>query len=83
MIGHGVFYIGIILSRNIKLTTAFMFFLGTASVGRATVGYLYMMEFTPIRQQTAVGTMNQIFNTFITILSVIYFYYISKNWIWF
>ena len=47
MILHGLFYLGIILSKNIKLTTAMQFFLGMSSVGRASVGYLYTMELVP------------------------------------
>ncbi len=47
MSGHLIFYGGIILSRNIKLTTALQFFLGTMSVGRASIGYLYMLELIP------------------------------------
>jgi MFS family permease len=47
MIGHLVFYGGEILSRNLKLTTGLQFFLGTMSVGRASIGYLYMLELIP------------------------------------
>jgi MFS family permease len=48
MIGHLIFYLGEILSRNIKLTTGLQFFLGAMSVGRATVGYLYTLELVPL-----------------------------------
>lgn len=49
MTGHFIFYAGIIASRNLILTTVLMFFLGMNSVGRAAVGYLYMMELTPLK----------------------------------
>ena len=78
MIAHGIFYAGIILSGSRVLTTVFMFFLGMASVGRATVGYLYVMELVPTPQQTTVGTVLMIMNSVITIFSCIYFLYISK-----
>jgi hypothetical protein len=48
MIGHMIFYGGELISRNLKLTTALQFFLGTVSVGRATIGYLYMLELIQI-----------------------------------
>jgi MFS family permease len=48
MMGHLIFYLGEILSRNIKLTTGLQFFLGAMSVGRATVGYLYTLELVPL-----------------------------------
>jgi hypothetical protein len=59
------------------------FFLGMASVGRASVGYLYTLELVPKAQQTAVGTMLQVMNTAVTLASCTYFSYISKQWLWF
>ncbi len=83
MIGHFIFYGAIIASRNLLLTTILMFLLGIFSVGRASIGYLYMLELSPYQYQATIGTTLQCFNTVVTILSVIYFYYISKNWLWF
>jgi MFS family permease len=57
MICHGIFYSGIILSHNIKLTTALQFFMGMASVGRASVGFLYTLELLPQKKQALVGTI--------------------------
>jgi MFS family permease len=73
-----IFYLGIILSHDIKLTTAFNFFLGMASVGRATISYLSAMELIPKSKQSLIGTIIQIFNSFVTLFAVIFFYYISK-----
>jgi len=44
---HALMYIGIILSRNLDMTIVFMGFFGFFSLGRASVGYLYMQELTP------------------------------------
>ena len=49
MLCHGLIYFGIVMSRSLKLTTALMFFLGMAGAGRASVGYLYMLELTPLK----------------------------------
>lgn len=78
-----IFYLGEILSRNIKLTTGLQFFLGAMSVGRATIGYLYMLELIPTEYQAAAGTTLQVVNSSVTILSCLYFYFISKYWLWF
>jgi hypothetical protein len=50
MTGHAIFFFAIVLSRNRILTTVLMFFLGVMSVGRASVGYLYMIELSPLKQ---------------------------------
>ena len=57
--------------------------MGMASLGRASVGYLYMIELTPTKQQAIIGTFLQVMNTCVTIFSCIYFYFISKQWQWF
>lgn len=53
------------------------------SVGRATIGYLYMLELLPTEYQAAAGTALIVGNSSITILSCLYFYFISKYWLWF
>lgn len=83
MIGHGTLFGAIVLSRSRILTTVLMFLLGMFSVGRASVGYLYMLELSPVKQQATIGTMLQLCNTLVTILATVYFYAISKEWVWF
>jgi MFS family permease len=39
--------IGLYFSTNLYVTYAFMFFFGSAAVGRCAVGYLYLMEILP------------------------------------
>lgn len=57
MIGLNSIYLGLILSTSINVTIALMCFLGFFSVGRASVGYLYMQELTPVKQQVIVGSL--------------------------
>lgn len=38
-------FIGIILSTNFNFTIALMFFAGTLAPGRASISYLYLMDF--------------------------------------
>jgi MFS family permease len=40
-------YIGLFLSQNIYVTYFFMFLFGTASVGRSSISFLYLMELLP------------------------------------
>jgi len=50
MTGHFCFWVVIICSRNLNLTITIMFFFGFCSLGRSSVGYLYMMELIPLKQ---------------------------------
>ena len=47
MFGHLAFYIAIVCSKSLTLTIILFYFFGFCSVGRASVGYLYMQELTP------------------------------------
>jgi OCT family organic cation transporter-like MFS transporter 4/5 len=60
-----------------------MYIFGFFSLGRASVGYLYMQELLPTKQQTAVGTLLQVVNGSVSIIACFYFYFISKYWLWF
>lgn len=55
---------------------------GTAGVGRSSISYLYMQEFLPSNRQTLVGTILQLNNGFVAVYTVIYYWFISKNWIY-
>ena len=83
MSGLFLLYLATLFSRNLVLTIVIMFFFGGVSVGRASIGFLYLMEFIPLKQQTVVGTFLQVFNSATTITACFYFVYISKYWLWF
>ncbi len=73
--------IGIFISRNVTLTIAMIFVFGTGGVGRSSISYLYMQEFLPKDKQTLVGTILQLNNGFVSIYTVIYYWFISNDWI--
>jgi MFS family permease len=50
MSGHLVAYGAILLSRNMTFSIVMMFFFGFFSLGRASIGYIYMQEFLPTKQ---------------------------------
>jgi MFS family permease len=47
MIGNDLAYLGLIISRNIDVNIVLIFLMGLFSVGRASVGYLYLQELIP------------------------------------
>jgi MFS family permease len=75
-------FTGLFLSRSIYVNYAFMFLFGTASVGRCSISFLYLMELLPKAQQILVGTILQVHNSVLVVFGCIYFWKISKNWIW-
>ena len=83
MTGHLLVYLVFLISRSLTLNIAMMVLFGFFSLGRASVGYIYMQEMMPTAQQTIVGTTLQVLNGMIQIFGCIYFYFISKYWLWF
>jgi hypothetical protein len=49
-------FLGLYLSRDINVTTAFMFMFGVASVGRCSISFLFLMELLPTNAQVIAAT---------------------------
>ena len=77
---HAIFFLGILLSKNLTLTITFQFFLGIFAVGRASISFLYLQELLMSQHQALAGSLLQILNGLVTVMAVIYFVYISKYW---
>ncbi len=75
-------YIGLFFSKSIYVTYAFMFLFGIASVGRCSISFLYLMELLPKAQQVLVGTLLQVNNSLVAVIGCLYFWKMSKNWLW-
>lgn len=75
-------FIGLYLSKDVNLTTVLMFFFGIASVGRCSISFLYLMELLPASRQVLVGTILHFNNASVGIIGCLYFWKISKNWLW-
>ena len=73
--------IGVLLSRSVPITTGLIFFFGMGGVGRSSIAYLYMQELLPQNKQTLVGTILQLNNGVVAVYTVLYYWFISKNWI--
>ena len=74
--------IGMYASRDLNLTTVMMFIFGMAAVGRTSIGFLYLMELLPTNRQVLVGTTLHLNNALVGVLGCLYFWKISKNWLW-
>ena len=75
--------IGMNFSRSVYLTQALMFLLGTACVGTRSIMFLFMIELLPEKWQVPLGTMLNFWDTLVPILYTLYYWKISKEWIWF
>ncbi|TNV80292.1 hypothetical protein FGO68_gene6246 [Halteria grandinella] len=80
MVGHLLAYFVMLVSQSLDLTLAMMLLFGFFSLGRASIGYIYMQELTPTKQQTVVGTLVQVGTGLVQILAAVYFAFISKQW---
>ena len=69
-------------SPNNIYATVIMFFLGFSGVGRCSICFLYLMELLPQNRQTLIGTILQMNNGLIPIYLSLYFWFITKNWVW-
>jgi len=70
-------------SRSVALTTSLMFTFGMACVGTRALCFLYLMELLPKKSQVPMGTVLNIFDAIVPVLGVVYFWKISKDWVWF
>ncbi len=50
MVGHLITYFIMLVSKSLDLTLVMMLMFGFFSLGRASIGYIYMQEFTPTKQ---------------------------------
>lgn len=71
------------LSTDLTLTTILMFIFGLAAVGRCSISFLYLMELLPTsRHQVLVGTILHMNNASVGVIGCLYFWKVSKNWLW-
>ncbi|CDW81726.1 solute carrier family member 5 [Stylonychia lemnae] len=76
-------YLTIVLSKNLNLTIAMFFFLGSTQPGKSNIAYIYMLELIPSKFGTYLSTLACIADGFTTILISLYFRFVSINWIYF
>ena len=68
-----------IFSQSIMLTTAMLFMMGVCAAGRASVGFLYIMEMVPNHAKSFVASMVGMLDCMTMIYATIYFMFISHD----
>ena len=68
-----------ILSESVMLTTAMLFMMGVCAAGRASVGFLYIMEMVPTSARSVVGCMVGMIDGMTMVYATIYFAFISHD----
>jgi MFS transporter, OCT family, solute carrier family 22 (organic cation transporter), member 4/5 len=82
MLIQTVAFTGLYFSHDIDVTTASVFLIGVASAGRTAIGFLYIMELLPTRNQVIVATILHINTASVNLIACLYFWFLSKNWLW-
>ena len=73
----------VLACKDLNVMIVLWFFSGLATGIRMSMGYVYMQEFVPLKQQTIVGTLHLNCENIILLLATFYFQVISKHWFWF
>lgn len=77
------YFMIIFMIRDLQSTYILMFLMGLSASVRNNIGYVYGIELIPVKWQETVGTIERIFELIPSIMSPLYFYYFSKNWIYY
>ena len=76
-------YTVMFFTHSVDVMICVIFGFGALSSIRVNVGYVYLMELVPTKNQALHGTIWNNSECLIYPLAVIYFWQISKNWIYF
>ena len=83
MLGQFVIWTALLFPFTLTSTIILTFFYSLCQYGRASIGYLYMVELLPTDpHQTTVSTLNWLNNVLVSAIICLYFLYVSKNWLW-
>ena len=73
-------YFCFFVARSLTFMYIVLFSFGATSVARTQIGWVYLMELTPKRDQVLIGTCWGVISAMIFIFSTVYFWVLSKNW---
>lgn len=76
-------YTVIMLTHNVNVMIAAIGVIGACNTARVNVGFIVMLEFLPEEKHALVGSSVWITESFVNIVGVLYFTFMSKNWYWF
>ena len=73
--------VGLIFSRSLDLTLWLMFFVGCATPGKSSVGFVYGNEFLAYKWRVLFGSLYMLLDGMTVILSAIYFGWVSDKYV--
>ena len=68
------------VTNNVAIMLILIFAQGTLSTIRINIGYLWLMELLPKRHQTAIGSIWNVYESFVVMVGPLYFGYVSNKW---
>ena len=80
MIVQLVLYTMLMLCESLDVMIAIMFFFGMNASIRVNVGFVYLMELMPKKNQTFIGTAWSIGEAMTYFIATVYFWKVSKDW---
>ena len=69
--------------KNYWVVVATMAVMGLMTSIRVMIGFIYMMEFFPKSRSVAIGTVSGLLGNMLNIFLPIYFWVISKHWLYY
>jgi MFS family permease len=76
-------FICIFFTKSLNWMIVIFFVIGLATTSRVDIGFVYMMELVPKRNQIFYASLYNIFEGSILLIATVYFWVISKDWFWF
>ena len=83
MVVDWLMFVAMFLTRSINWMIVITFVFGLMTTFRVNIGFVYMMELMPKSKQTFYATFYNIVDGSNLLTGTIYFWFISKDWIYF
>ena len=83
MAGNLFFFTIMLMTHNVNVMIFVIFCIGALQSIRVSIGFVYFIELMPTKRQTLYGTIWGISECSIYLFATIYFWQISRHWIYF
>ena len=78
-----VLFIIMFFTTNIDSMIMVTFTFGLVTTIRINIGFVYLMELLPKRNQTSYGSIYIVLEGLVLLLATLYFWFVNKHWIYF
>ena len=78
-----ILYSFLMVTESLNTTVVLSGLFGMLASVRVSVGFIYLMELMPKSSRTTVGSVSNICGGCIYPLATLYFWFVSKNWLYF